>query len=153
MTNDKKAVLVLEDDEPIRAMIVRALSAHYTVYDAGDAQSGLAILAEKPLPNAIVCDVMMPGLTGTDFARKMKASPRHQTIPIIFVTACAQPLDVIAGINAGARYYLTKPFKVCDLLGAVAKAVEGSACRTVSRGFANARTLPQLPAIAGGRNR
>jgi CheY-like chemotaxis protein len=120
---DKKSILVIEDDAAVRALIVLQLAEHYTVHEAAEAGSALAMLETMPQPNAIVCDVLMPGMNGMDFARKMKSDRRSRTIPIIFVSAAASARDIIDGINAGARSYITKPFKMAELLAKVAKAV------------------------------
>ncbi len=156
MPTNKKVVLVLEDDEPIRALIVRTLSTLYTVYEAADAPSGLTILAERaPPPDVIICDIMLPGTRGTDFARKMKSSPQHHGIPIILVTACTEPCDVAAGMEAGACAYITKPFRMYDLLGAVANALAPARPLAqhldVSRRFANAATQPSMVVVLGQR--
>jgi DNA-binding response OmpR family regulator len=67
---------------------------------------------------------MMPGMTGIQFAKQLKGMGEYKTIPIIFLTAKTGALDVIEGINAGARHYITKPFNMKDLLEKVAKAMK-----------------------------
>ncbi len=67
---------------------------------------------------------MMPGMTGTQLIRKLKTQEVYKHIPVIFLTAKTGALDVIDGINAGARHYITKPFNMKDLLDKVAKALK-----------------------------
>lgn len=120
-----KRILVVEDDESVRQLLARQLQTEYEVHQAGDAQQALQVLqALRPLPDLIICDVMMPGMTGVQFAKQLKGAPEYKTVPIIFLTARTGALDVIEGINAGARHYITKPFNMKDLLDKVAKAMK-----------------------------
>jgi DNA-binding response OmpR family regulator len=112
-------VMVIDDDADIRALIVRALGATHTVYEAGDGEEARAMLGAIPAPHAIVCDVMMPRLDGLTLAQHLRKDPVLKRVPILFLTAKSSPLDVIAGINVGARHYVTKPFKVADLVAKV----------------------------------
>jgi CheY-like chemotaxis protein len=109
-------VLVVEDEEELRVMLGKMLGGTYTVYAAADGLAALDLLAQIPPPDAIVLDVMMPRLDGLAVGRSIKTDPRLDRVPILYLTAKAGPYDVIAGINAGARHYLTKPFKMPDLL-------------------------------------
>lgn len=119
---EKKIVLVIEDDESVRGLVVRALAETYTTHQAGDGATALRML-ETLRPHLILCDVMMPGMSGTELVRHIKQSAELKSIPVIFLTAKTGPLDVIDGINAGARSYITKPFQMKDLLERVAKAI------------------------------
>ena len=117
-----KSILVVEDDESVRSLVVRQLQSLYQVHQAPDAQVALELLLTIPAPDLILCDVMMPGMTGIQFAKHLKTTSLKQ-VPIIFLTARTGALDVIEGINAGARHYITKPFNMRDLLDKVAKAL------------------------------
>lgn len=119
-----KSILVVEDDAAVRVLLVKQLSTEYTVYEAAEAQAAMTLLQSIKAPDLIVCDVMMPGMTGIQFAKQLKGMPAFKTIPIIFLTAKTGALDVIEGINAGARHYITKPFNMKDLLEKVAKAMK-----------------------------
>jgi CheY-like chemotaxis protein len=116
-------ILVIDDDSSIRELIARALGAQYTVYEAVDGMAGAEILGAIPAPALILCDIMMPRVDGLTFARMLKANPKLANIPLIFLSAKDAPLDVIRGITAGARSYLTKPFAVKDLVEIVGKAL------------------------------
>ena len=121
----RRRILVVEDDESVRTLLARQLGTEYEVQQAADAQQALQVLgAMKPLPDLIICDVMMPGMTGVQFAKQLKGTNDYKTVPIIFLTARTGALDVIEGINAGARHYITKPFNMKDLLDKVAKAMK-----------------------------
>jgi CheY-like chemotaxis protein len=119
-----RSVLVVEDDETVRTMVVRQLAETYTVYQAADAQSALTLLGSIRAPNLIICDVMMPGMNGIEMVRHLKTNAAFKSVPVIFLTAKTSPLDVIEGINSGARNYVTKPFQMKDLLEKVAKAIK-----------------------------
>ncbi len=121
---DKKRILVVEDDESVRTLLVRQLSTEYEVYQAAEAQSALTLLGKIRPPDLILCDVMMPGMTGVQFAKQLKGVPEFKQVPIIFLTARTGALDVIEGINAGARHYITKPFNMKELLDKVARAIK-----------------------------
>jgi DNA-binding response OmpR family regulator len=121
----RRRILVVEDDESVRQLLARQLGTEYEVQQAADAQQALQVLgAMKPLPDLIICDVMMPGMTGVQFAKQLKGTNEYKAVPIIFLTARTGALDVIEGINAGARHYITKPFNMKYLLDKVAKAMK-----------------------------
>jgi DNA-binding response OmpR family regulator len=121
----RRRILVVEDDEAVRTLLARQLQTEYEVQQAADAQQALKVLESmKPLPDLIICDVMMPGMTGVQFAKTLKGTNEYKSVPIIFLTARTGALDVIEGINAGARHYITKPFNMKDLLDKVAKAMK-----------------------------
>jgi DNA-binding response OmpR family regulator len=115
--------MVVEDDPAIREMLVRSLGVEHRVYEAADGQAALEALAHLEPPDLLILDVMMPRDDGLTLARSLKTESRTKGIPIIFLTGLDSPKDVVQGINAGARSYLTKPFKIQDLLGKVSKAL------------------------------
>ncbi|MGO8996530.1 MAG: response regulator [Polyangiaceae bacterium] len=118
-------VLVVEDDASIRAMTVRALGLSYTVFEAEDGQVALEILAQIPPPACIVSDWMMPRVDGLELAKRVRADKNLKWTPLVLLTAKSHPLEVVQGINAGARHYLAKPFKMKELLDKVASVLSG----------------------------
>lgn len=118
---DRKRILVVEDDESVRKLIELALSRAYEVETAPDGLAALRRLKQQPTPDLVLCDIMMPGVDGLSVAKNMKAGALTRQTPIIFLTARSSPQDVIHGIQAGARQYITKPFKIGDLLKLVQK--------------------------------
>lgn len=116
-------MLVVDDDPEIRTLIERLLSQKFRVTTATDGSSALDAASHPTYPDLVILDVMMPGMDGFDVASKLRAMPHMQKVPILFVTARDTPMDVIRGIQSGARSYLTKPFRMDDLLSKVTAAL------------------------------
>src|ERR1700760_4449015 len=122
---DGKQILVLEDEPAVQTLLKKQLTAHgFTGTVAGDGLDGLMKL-ESMKPDLIICDVMMPNLDGMGFVKAIKGHNITQKIPVIFLTAKTDPRSMIDGINVGARFYVTKPFQIDDLLAKVQKALAG----------------------------
>ena len=121
-TKEKKRILVAEDDDSIATMLVRILSVRYDVHRATDGKQAVA-LADRIRPNLILLDVMMPALDGYTTAQQIRLLPAMKNVAIIFLTAKGGAMDVVKGIQVGARFYVTKPFKMEDLLSKVKKAL------------------------------
>jgi DNA-binding response OmpR family regulator len=120
---DGRKVLVLEDEPAVQLLVKKALMAYgFAVETAKDGLEGLVKL-ETLRPDLIISDIMMPQLDGLTFVRAIKARNETKTIPVIFLTAKADPKTMIDGINVGARFYLTKPFGIEDLITKVTKAL------------------------------
>ena len=119
----RKTILIAEDDKAIRTMLERALGQQYDIVLAEDGNAALAKVAGAVRPDLLMLDVMMPGLDGLSVAAKAKAQPALKRVPVIFITARTTPMDIVKGINAGARHYITKPFKIADVLSKVKKAL------------------------------
>jgi DNA-binding response OmpR family regulator len=109
-------ILIVEDDPDIQKLVTAVLGKEYEVRSAEDGLAGLMCIEQGFLPDMVIADIMMPRLDGLTFAKALKAQPRTAGIPVMFLTAKSSPRDVVEGINMGARYYLTKPFRVDDLL-------------------------------------
>ena len=121
----RKTVLVVEDDPTVRAMIVRALGSRCTVHQAKDGMEALELITRiDPQPSLLILDIMMPRVDGLSLARKLKADPNLRVIPIIFLTAKTGSSDMVEGIQAGAKHYLTKPFSISALLEKVDKLLQ-----------------------------
>lgn len=130
MLGEGLRALVLDDDESIRTLIVKVLTAHrFETKCAADGLEGLVQL-EAFHPDIIICDSMMPNLDGITFLRAIKERAATTNIPVIFVTAKTDVESVSETMRAGAFHYLSKPFKRDDLLARVKEAlaaVEGAA--------------------------
>ncbi|HEY1960176.1 MAG TPA: response regulator [Polyangiaceae bacterium] len=113
-------VLVIDDDDDVRKLIARALAERYDVIEASDAAAALALAADRRL-DLIVCDVMMPRMSGFELVRELRARDGGNHVPIVFLTAKSGAMDVVEGINAGARAYVTKPFKLAPLVERIEK--------------------------------
>jgi two-component system response regulator MprA len=111
------AVLVVDDDEPIRRMLERTLAAEgYAVATAGDGGAALAAV-ERSVPDLLVLDVRMPGLDGMAVCRRLRG--KGLALPILLLTARDAVPDRVAGLDAGADDYLVKPFASEELLARV----------------------------------
>ena len=121
----KKRVLIAEDDPSIATMVSKVLSQHYNVVLATDGKQALALAGAQPAPDLLLLDVMMPGLDGHAVAAAVRKLPNMKGIPIIFLTAKSGRVEVIKGNQSGARHYITKPFKIDDLVQRVKKAIGG----------------------------
>ena len=107
------ALLLVDDDAPIRRMLERTLTAEgYDVTAAADGGAALAAV-ERNVPDAIVLDVMMPGLDGLAVTRRLRA--KGLRVPILLLTARDAVHERVAGLDAGADDYLVKPFDVDEL--------------------------------------
>jgi len=117
----KRTVLVVEDDASTRELIVKALSRKYDVVAAADGLEASEKLGAIAPPDLIVCDVMMPKIDGFSFIKHLRHDATFAHVPVIFLTAKAQPSAVVQGIQLGAKHFVTKPFSPVDLLQKVDK--------------------------------
>ena len=119
-----KKILVIEDEQDIRLHIVKILQ--YEGYHAIDAENGRIGVqrARQEHPDLIICDVLMPQLNGYGVLTALRQNPLTAAIPFIFLTAKTTQNDIRKGMSLGADDYLTKPFKVTDLLAAVKTRLE-----------------------------
>src|ERR1700754_3308072 len=107
------ALLLVDDDPPIRSMLARTLTAEgYEVESAADGGAALAAV-ERSLPDAIVLDVTMPGMDGLQVTRRLRA--KGLRVPILLLTARDAVHERVAGLDAGADDYLVKPFDTDEL--------------------------------------
>lgn len=107
--NDNPEVLVIDDNDDVRAYVRTLLKDHCHVTEARDGKSGLA-LARKTVPDLVVCDVMMPVMDGLEFTRQLKADTATSHIPVILLTARTLDEQQAEGYATGADSYITKPF-------------------------------------------
>jgi two-component system response regulator MprA len=112
-----EAILVVDDDAPIRRMLERTLTAEgYRVVTAADGGAALATI-EQSVPDLVVLDVAMPGIDGLAVCRRARA--RGLATPILLLTARDSLSDRVGGLDAGADDYLVKPFETEELLARV----------------------------------
>jgi DNA-binding response OmpR family regulator len=119
MSEINKTILVIEDDDIIRENLEELLSEKYRVIVASGGREGLEIL-KKELPNLVLCDVTMAGITGYNVLTEMRANPKTAKIPFIFLTALDTKDNWRLGMELGADDYLTKPFTRKYLFDAIA---------------------------------
>ncbi len=112
-------ILVIEDDSNIKQTITDLLETEgYEVIPACNGSEGIE-LAKKLLPDLIICDIVMPVKNGYDVINEVSKFPGTSLIPFLFLSARVEHTDVRQGMQLGADDYLTKPFKVEELLKAV----------------------------------
>jgi CheY-like chemotaxis protein len=115
-------VLVVDDDrEIVMAATLRLRAAGYRTQTAYDGESGVALAAECQ-PNVIVLDVRMPRMDGLTALGKLKARSETKDIPVVMLSASI--VDQQSALNAGARFFLKKPYRGDVLVQAVAAALE-----------------------------
>lgn len=115
----ERRLLVADDDRDIRELVAFKLEqAGFVVETAEDGLSALTAALARP-HDLVVLDVMMPGLSGLDVTRQLRADERTATVPIILLTARAQEADVEGGFAAGVDDYVVKPFSPRELLSRV----------------------------------
>ncbi len=108
-------ILIVEDEPDIQELIAYNLEkAGHEAVRAADAEKALEIVREA-LPHLIVIDWMLPGMSGIELARLLKANKRTEGIPLIIVTARGAEQDKLAGLEIGADDYMTKPFSPREL--------------------------------------
>lgn len=121
-------VLVVEDMDALREEIMDTL--RFEGYEVLGAENGLVgvALATEHLPDIILCDVMMPQMDGYETLKVLRQQPATAMIPFIFLTAKADKQDMRHGMELGADDYLTKPFTVAELLGAIQGRLQKAEC-------------------------
>jgi CheY-like chemotaxis protein len=109
-------ILIAEDERDIRDLITFTLRfAGYEVVSASNGEEAVH-LAPQELPDMILMDVRMPRMTGYEACALIKADPKTQAIPVIFLSAKGQESEIQTGMNAGAEEYLLKPFAPDQLI-------------------------------------
>jgi DNA-binding response OmpR family regulator len=118
-------ILVIEDDPALRELLHATLTR--SGYAVSVAEHGLDALLQidraVPKHNLLLVDIMMPELDGLSLVRAPKTRAETRTIPVVFITAKTDSKTIAEGISAGARYYVTKPFVLDDLLTKVKRAI------------------------------
>ncbi len=114
-------ILVVEDDPELSALVAgRLRESGYAVEAAADGPSALASV-ERQVPDLVLLDVMLPGIDGLEVCRRLRAA--HPLLYIIMLTARADELDRVVGLEVGADDYVTKPFSLQELVARVRAAL------------------------------
>lgn len=112
-------ILVVEDEPGIQEVLKFNLGQHgHDVLVAPDAEQALNLL-RGALPDLILLDWMLPGMSGIDFARRVRADQRLKNVPIIMLTARTEERDKVLGLDTGADDYITKPFSPRELMARI----------------------------------
>jgi two-component system, OmpR family, phosphate regulon response regulator PhoB len=108
-------ILVVEDEPAVQELIAYTLEqAGHRPVRVGSAEQALAAV-QTQLPDLVVIDWMLPGMSGIELARRMRSMKRTRAVPLIMLTARAEERDKVAGLEGGADDYLTKPFSPREL--------------------------------------
>jgi two-component system phosphate regulon response regulator PhoB len=113
------SILIVEDEPAILELVAVNLEhAGYETLQAKSAEDAAQMLIAE-LPDLVLLDWMLPGQSGLSLARRLRADARTRELPIIFLTARADELDKIAGLEVGADDYITKPFSTKELVARI----------------------------------
>ena len=120
---NKRKILIIEDDNDIRQYLKEEVGVYFEVEVAADGTAGFE-KARTYDADLIICDVLMPGMTGFEVTKKLKSDFATSHIPIILLTALNSPEKHLEGIEAGADAYIAKPFSIKLLLARVFRLIE-----------------------------
>lgn len=120
---NKRKVLIIEDDNDIREFLKEEVGVYFEVEVAADGTAGFE-KARTYDADLIICDVLMPGMTGFEVTKKLKSDFATSHIPIILLTALNSPEKHLEGIESGADAYIAKPFSIKLLLARVFRLIE-----------------------------
>lgn len=109
LSGDRETILVIDDNKDVRDYIRSLLEDKYNVLEAADGKDGIR-LAMKHVPDAVICDVMMPVMDGMECCRRLKNEIQTSHIPVMMLTAYAVDEQKIKGYECGADSYISKPF-------------------------------------------
>lgn len=118
-----ESILVIEDNQDIRENTCEILEmAGYTTIPAANGQEGIRYAIQSQ-PNIILCDILMPEISGYDVIRILKNDPLTSKIPFVYVTASGEKNEIALAMEMGAVGYVRKPFDVGELINAIHKAL------------------------------
>lgn len=119
MSVDQPRVLVVEDEPAQREVLAYNLeAAGFAVSRAQNGEEAL-LLVDEEAPDIIVLDWMMPNLSGIEVCRRLKIKPETRSIPVIMLSARAEEVDKVRGLETGADDYVVKPYSVIELMARV----------------------------------
>ena len=119
MPSPRGKVLIVDDEPAIRQMVCLALTqAGYQCLEAADASEAQARVVNDT-PDLMLLDWMLPGISGIDYARRLRREKLTQSLPIIMLTARTEEDDKVRGLDVGADDYITKPFSTRELMARV----------------------------------
>lgn len=127
MSNMSTKRIVIVEDEPDMAELVamQLRREHYEVEVAHDGPGGLECIRRRP-PDLVVLDLMLPGLSGQEVLRRLRADPHTADVSVVILTARSEESDVVSGLHLGADDYVTKPFSLSVLSARVAAVLRRS---------------------------
>jgi CheY-like chemotaxis protein len=117
LIDDRPRVLVVDDEAPLRELIVVTLGEEFQCEEVSDGEAALAQLRKSP-PDVVFLDVMLPGLGGIEVLREIRADPALRDVGVVVVSAWQAQADIDVALENGADSFLPKPFLVEDVLTA-----------------------------------
>ncbi len=124
MSAKEKTILIVDDELEVSELFSEMLTLiGYQVRSSHHYKHAIDSINTSP-PDGIVLDVMMPEISGLEVLNFVRTHPRYRDIPVIIVSSKGFPVDIEAGVNAGANIYLTKPVSFPDLTQAVQNALQ-----------------------------
>jgi two-component system, OmpR family, phosphate regulon response regulator PhoB len=119
MQNARGKILIVDDEAAIRQMVCLALSqAGYNCIEAADTNEAQGTIVADT-PDLVLLDWMLPGISGMEYARRLRREKLTQELPIIMLTARTEEEDKVRGLDSGADDYITKPFSTRELLARI----------------------------------
>lgn len=114
-----KCIFVVDDEAHIRELITYNLEENGYIAAAFETGEEMLAALEKRQPALILLDIMLPGLSGLEVCKQLKRNPNTKDIPIIFLTAKAEEIDKVLGLELGGDDYISKPFGVRELIARI----------------------------------
>lgn len=119
-SDENPRILVVDDDPALQKLVVLLLKrADMNPISAMNATEAAQILKEDPLPDLVVLDLMLPEISGIDFLKQMRTKSQFDHLPVVILSALADPAQIREGLEAGADRYLTKPYLANNLIRTV----------------------------------
>lgn len=119
MSANPPSIVVVEDEDDIQELLRFNLEREgFLVTTVDNGSRAIEIISSKK-PDLILLDIMLPGLSGLDICKRLKASPELQAIPIVMLTARGEEADIVVGLELGADDYITKPFGLRELIARI----------------------------------
>lgn len=116
----KPTVLIVDDDPALQKLVVLLLQrAGFETISALNATEAKRILRDMPLPDLVLLDLMLPEISGIDFLKQIRQQSMYDAMPIIILSALADPNQIREGLESGADRYLTKPYLANNLIKTV----------------------------------
>ncbi len=121
MSHDERPyILVVDDDEGLQKLVVTLLNrANMDAVAAGTVAQAVQVLRQQPKPDVMVLDLMLPDVNGIEFLRRIREKPFFNDMPVIILSALADPDQIREGLKTGADRYLTKPYLSNNLVRTV----------------------------------
>lgn len=122
---EKHTILVVDDDPALQKLVVSLINrAGMETVSAVNAHEAAAALKAEPLPDLILLDLMLPEISGIDFLKQIRAKTEYDRMPVIILSALADPEQIREGLDVGADRYLTKPYLANNLIKTVREVLQ-----------------------------